>query len=192
MTNLASILTQIYHDIPDQSAITMIARDKGDQSLSYRQLYLGAVSFAHALTDANINPGEIVIIIQPHSEMLIYSFWGCILHGAIPSIMPFLTEKLSPEHYRKSLESLFKITQPASLITYREFANAILRDTEIGDSVRKVIISEEIELNSDYASYFPSGLDRQPYDIAFLQHSSGTTGLQKGVALSHEFCDQSA
>ena len=29
------------------------------------------------------------------------------------------------------------------------------------------------------------GLARQPDDIALLQHSSGTTGLQKGVALSH-------
>jgi acyl-CoA synthetase (AMP-forming)/AMP-acid ligase II len=30
------------------------------------------------------------------------------------------------------------------------------------------------------------GLDRQPEDVALLQHSSGTTGLQKGVALSHQ------
>ena len=29
------------------------------------------------------------------------------------------------------------------------------------------------------------GLQRQPDDIVLLQHSSGTTGLQKGVALSH-------
>ena len=30
------------------------------------------------------------------------------------------------------------------------------------------------------------GIDRSPSDIVLLQHSSGTTGLQKGVALSHQ------
>ena len=29
------------------------------------------------------------------------------------------------------------------------------------------------------------GTQRSPEDIVLLQHSSGTTGLQKGVALSH-------
>ncbi len=36
----------------------------------------------------------------------------------------------------------------------------------------------------DFARF--AGLQRQPADIALLQHSSGTTGLQKGVALSHQ------
>ena len=31
-----------------------------------------------------------------------------------------------------------------------------------------------------------SGLSRKPDDIVLLQHSSGTTGLQKGVALTHQ------
>ncbi len=30
------------------------------------------------------------------------------------------------------------------------------------------------------------GLTRAPHEIVLLQHSSGTTGLQKGVALSHQ------
>jgi len=36
----------------------------------------------------------------------------------------------------------------------------------------------------DLDSY--GGFKRAPKDVALLQHSSGTTGLQKGVALSHQ------
>jgi acyl-CoA synthetase (AMP-forming)/AMP-acid ligase II len=30
------------------------------------------------------------------------------------------------------------------------------------------------------------GMERSPKELVLLQHSSGTTGLQKGVALSHQ------
>ena len=43
------------------------------------------------------------------------------VHGAIPAIMPFLTEKLSTKQYRASLTELFAITSPRAVITYPEF-----------------------------------------------------------------------
>jgi acyl-CoA synthetase (AMP-forming)/AMP-acid ligase II len=52
--------------------------------------------------------------------------------------------------------------------------------------VRRVIVSDEVEPEGevDFAAF--GGLQRKPEDIVLLQHSSGTTGLQKGVALSHQ------
>jgi len=52
--------------------------------------------------------------------------------------------------------------------------------------VREVIASSQVErsVSLDFDSL--SGFQRQPGDIVLLQHSSGTTGLQKGVALSHQ------
>ena len=53
--------------------------------------------------------------------------YGAILHGAIPSIMPFLTEKLLPERYRADLAALVSVTRPAAIVTYPEFEPEVQR-----------------------------------------------------------------
>jgi acyl-CoA synthetase (AMP-forming)/AMP-acid ligase II len=100
--------------------------------------------------------------------------------------MPFLTETLLPERYRGDLASLVSITKPEAVITYREFAPEVHAALGDGTSVRRVIVSDEVEPAGevDFAAF--GGLQRKPEDIVLLQHSSGTTGLQKGVALSHQ------
>ena len=115
-----------------------------------------------------------------------YAYWGTILHGAIPSIMPFLTEKLLPERYRADLAALVGITRPECVVTYREFEPEVHQALGDSSSVRRVIVSDTIEPEGavDFGSM--GGLKRDPKDIVLLQHSSGTTGLQKGVALSHQ------
>ncbi len=54
-----------------------------------------------------------------------------------------------------------------------------------GSSVREVIITDEVDPPAAPDFSNAGGLQRKPEDIVLLQHSSGTTGLQKGVALSH-------
>jgi acyl-CoA synthetase (AMP-forming)/AMP-acid ligase II len=100
--------------------------------------------------------------------------------------MPFLTEKLSPERYRTDLSALISVTKPAAIVTYPEFEGEVRTALQEGDSIRAVIAGDSIEAetNIDFASL--KGFQRIPEDIVLLQHSSGTTGLQKGVALSHQ------
>jgi acyl-CoA synthetase (AMP-forming)/AMP-acid ligase II len=135
---------------------------------------------------AGIQPGEVTILILQHGEDLIYSFWGAILHGAIPSIMPFLTEKLAPERYRADLSALIEVTKPAAIITFPEFEVEVRAALREGDSVRAVILTNNIEAHDEADFDSLRGDLRKPEDIVLLQHSSGTTGLQKGVALSHQ------
>jgi acyl-CoA synthetase (AMP-forming)/AMP-acid ligase II len=145
----------------------------------------GSASFARTLERKGIEPGEVVVLILQHSEELVYSFWGSILHGAIPSIMPFLTEKLAPERYRADLASLISVTKPSAIVTYPEFENDVRSALTKGDSVRTVILTNQVEPQSEIDFDSLQGFSRDENDIVLLQHSSGTTGLQKGVALSH-------
>ncbi len=101
----------------------------------YDRLLRGAGAFARTLDREGIQPGEVVVLILQHSEELLYAFWGSILHGAIPSIMPFLTEKLSPERYRADLASLISVTRPAAIVTYPEF------EADVRGALRRVILS---------------------------------------------------
>jgi acyl-CoA synthetase (AMP-forming)/AMP-acid ligase II len=57
---------------------------------------------------------------------------------------------------------------------------------KLGDCARGVLLTSQLEELSEPDFCQMRGLQRAPSEIVLLQHSSGTTGLQKGVALSHQ------
>jgi fatty-acyl-CoA synthase len=189
--NFAQVLYQACQEVPERAALHLLYSLQPDQTFTYRSLFQKASHYARMLEQAAIQPGEVVILILQHGPDLVAAYWGAILRGAIPSIMPFLTEKLQPEHYRSALAALFEITTPAAAVTYADFlpeAQAAIQ----GTSVRTILIAETVASQEDSDLTWKSiqtetlaGLQRAPQEIVLLQHSSGTTGLQKGVALSH-------
>ena len=186
MTTFPERLRALHARTPERVALTLQFSNADDLPITTHQLLRGASAYARAYSSAGINPGEVAVLILQHGEDLVYAFWGAILHGAIPSIMPFLTEKLSPERYRADLAALISVTQPAAIVTYAEFENEVRSALKEGDSVREVIVAEKVEKDVELDFDSLAGFQRQPEDIVLLQHSSGTTGLQKGVALSHQ------
>lgn len=206
MNTLAAVLLRSYHEVPGQTALILQHANQLDQTLTYRQLVEGAAPYAAALERGGIQPGEVVVLILQHGLDLVNAYFGAVLHGAIPSIMPFLTEKLLPERYRADLASLVSITRPSSIVTYADFAgevyaaldgrfssvaaacaggNASGDDPERDNPVRLVLLTNDVSAGDGPLAEQFGGLQRRPEDIVLLQHSSGTTGLQKGVALSH-------
>jgi len=192
MNNFSQMLRQSYQDCPDRIAIRLLYSRQEEQILTYRRLINSAAAYARALKSAGIQPGEVVVIILDHGEALVSAYFGAVLQGAIPAIMPFLSEKLSPDHYRKSLRALFEITAPSAVITHPAFAPEVqaARENQLDTALRTVLIADKIKLlehpefSTGLLDNF-AGLNRPPEEIVLLQHSSGTTGLQKGVALSH-------
>lgn len=184
-TTFPERLKALHSATPERVAVYLQLPGREDLPLTYDQLLRGASAYARTLESEGIQPGEVVILILQHGEDLVYSFWGSILHGAIPSIMPFLTEKLSPERYRADLSTLISISKPAAIVTYPEFETEIRAALQTGDSVRSVVVTDRIAPQSEVDFALLKGFQQKPDDIVLLQHSSGTTGLQKGVALSH-------
>ncbi|MCX6055415.1 MAG: AMP-binding protein [Chloroflexi bacterium] len=186
MSTFPRLLLDTYRQTPDQVALTLLLSGQQDQPITFRQLVEGAHQWAKKLERAGILPGEVVVLILQHGLDLVYAYWGTILYGGIPSILPFLTEKLLPERYRSDLAALVAITKPASIITYRQFEPEVRASLPENCSVRQVMISEDVHATQEVCLHDFHGLERKPEDIVLLQHSSGTTGLQKGVALSHQ------
>jgi fatty-acyl-CoA synthase len=182
--NFSSILLNHYHTHPDQTIFTLLQSGKDDEPISYRQLLERSAAVTRCLAAEGVQAGDIVIIILQHGENLIYAYWGAILLGAIPSIMPFLTEKLLSDRYRRDLHALFAHTRPAAIITYADFEDEVKTAIPEGQAV-KVFLQESVDLSQSADLETVSGLNRSAEDVVLLQHSSGTTGLQKGVALSH-------
>ncbi len=182
----SSTLLEHVTKTPDKASIYFLEAGAEDRTLTYQILFEDAAVFADKLQQEGILPGEVVVLIIDYRVELLAGFWGAVLQGAIPSILPFLTEKLNPERYLADLTSLISVTKPAAVITYSDFKSIVEKAIQPGSSVRSILYLEDI-LGSepDVNESFP-GLNRNPDDIVLLQHSSGTTGLQKGVALSHQ------
>lgn len=185
MPTFSQLLLDSFRECPDKVSLTLLLSGREDQPVTYRQLVEGSAPWVEKFAKEGVKPGEVVVLILQHGLDLIFAYWGAILHGAIPSIMPFLTEKLQPERYRADLSALVGITRPECIVTYREFEAEVRDALPVNSSVRKLIVSDEVQGLGELDVNSFGGLGRQEEDIVLLQHSSGTTGLQKGVALSH-------
>lgn len=186
MATFSQVLQSAYQIKPQQVIITLQQAGHPDRPITYKELVEGAAGYAKTYAQQGIQPGEVVILILQHGIDLVYAFWGAVLHGAIPAIMPYLTEKLLPERYRHDLEALIAVTRPAAIVTYPEFEAEVRLALKPESSVRELILSSAVcgPIPPEFTEL--AGLLCDPQDIVLLQHSSGTTGLQKGVALSHQ------
>ncbi|HZW03836.1 MAG TPA: AMP-binding protein [Anaerolineaceae bacterium] len=185
MSTFTHLLREHGRAHPERAALHLVHAGQPDRPVTTGELLRGAAGWAAVLAERGVQPGEVVVLIQRHGIDLVFAYFGTILHGAIPSIMPFLTEKLLPERYRADLSSLVSVTRPAAIVTYAEFEREVRSALKEGDSVRAVILESEAAAPCEPDFDSLGGLQRQPDDVVLLQHSSGTTGLQKGVALSH-------
>jgi fatty-acyl-CoA synthase len=184
MSTLADRLQANAARAGDAAAIFMQVAGRPDRRISYSELLEGATRYAVLYGHNGLRPGEVVILILQHGEDLVFSFWGAILYGCVPSIMPFLTEKLSPQQYRADLAALLSVTRPAGIVTYPEFEDEVKAALPGETSVRIVMRTDQRD-NSPARGWGIAAARRSAEDLVLLQHSSGTTGLQKGVALSH-------
>ncbi|MBZ0294591.1 MAG: AMP-binding protein, partial [Anaerolineae bacterium] len=132
--------------------------------------------YAGALYARGIRARDLVVIAHTQSLESIYAFWGALWIGAIPSMFPTLTEKLDPAIYMRSMAELVQLSGVRAVLTTDDFAPQLAAVVDCA-----IYGSKEITSTEQAAPRYTA----VPDEIAFLQHSSGTTGLQKGVALSH-------
>jgi acyl-CoA synthetase (AMP-forming)/AMP-acid ligase II len=185
MTTFTSVLRDFYEREPDRVSVTLQHPNQPDFHITYRELIERSNDYAAEYARMGVKPGDVVILILQHGKDLVYSFWGAVLLGAIPSMMPFLTEKLSPERYRADLSALFSHSHPTGVVTYPEFETDVKTLVAEHDNSCHVFIADRIPRQDkvDFASL--PGAQAKEDEVVLLQHSSGSTGLQKGVALSH-------
>ena len=183
--NLSRRLRSQVDNWPEREIINILI--KGEYAgITYSDLFQNAKKYQIAFSKRGLNPGEVVILIIQHGLDLIYAYFGAILNGSIPSIMPYLTEKLVPEKYEKDLKSLIAITKPSAMVTFRGFADAFPFLRSKDNSIEHIFLIEECNETMSSDSVTSPGEACKAEEIVLLQHSSGTTGLQKGVALSHQ------
>ena len=168
---------------PDRIAITLISDDDSEEEISYGQLHSKAMSCARTLQSNGIKKQDIVIICLDHSPELVAAFWGILYAGAIPVISHYPEQVPNRDKFKEQICNLVRNSGARGVIALPELQ--IELDASLKDLNCQAISAIEIPIQ-------PGNMDlSMPEDyasgeqIAYIQYTSGTTGRQKGVRLSH-------
>jgi fatty-acyl-CoA synthase len=106
--------------------------------------------------------------------------------GAIPAVLAYPNSRLHPDKFRAGLTGMSRQSGLDWVLTERELEEAIARLVAQPDgTVRGMLFPLEWSEASTREGDGQPHLGSSPDAPCLLQHSSGTTGLQKAVVLSH-------
>lgn len=178
---------------------------------TFRQVKEASDRLAASLRAQGLQPGERVALLLPNSPQFILAYYGLLKAGAvIVPLNPLYTEKELAFHFTDSGAATV-ITIPlfidkvaplvgstplrrvvyARLADYLPFPLNLAQGIQEGRLLRAARGAAFVDLKTLLASPLPDDYRPAPVDpdsMALLIYSGGTTGVAKGIMLSHFAC----
>ncbi len=149
--------------------------------MSLRTFHERAKSVQAALLERGLRPGGKVVLALPTGVELIAGYFGAMFAGGIPALAATPSHRVAdPSIYQRTLGNILRNAE----------AQVLYCGPEVVDVVRgaDVIPVETAVMGPDdvaQGSAAPDTLILSGDDVATIQYSSGTTGAQKGILLTH-------
>ncbi len=178
---LADLIVNTALSFPD-AGIAFYHADDSTGSLSYAQLLHKSQCVLSGLRQTGIGIGDKVIFQFDRNEDFIVAFWACALGGFIP--VPIAPAK----SYRTSNAQTVKVAHAwhlmdRAIVLAGENIHAGVANIAKLESIAEFTVHEITPMyQADPAQDFHRGT---PDDVALVMLTSGSTGLPKGVQLTH-------
>jgi acyl-CoA synthetase (AMP-forming)/AMP-acid ligase II len=150
------------------------------RSISFTELMGGVQSLAGGLAARGFGAGDVLGIMSPNVPEYAVAFHGAAWAGGIVTT-------INPTYTAGEVRHQLQDSGATILVTVSMFADVAAEAVE-GTDVESVITIDpgDGETLADLmGSPMATPVDRSPDDVVCLPYSSGTTGLAKGVMLSH-------
>jgi fatty-acyl-CoA synthase len=163
--------------------ITFWIDEEESETVTFGEFRDRARHEAANLQQHGVASGERVIIIMPQGIAAMTSFVGAMMLGTVPAFLAYPNFKIEPSKYRSGLAGVTANLNAKAVVIDREFPEEMLECVSLGSEATPI---RAVQLK---AAAVENSVAEQPQlhpeSLAFIQHSAGTTGLQKGVALTH-------
>jgi len=138
------------------------------------------LQFSALFADRGVATDDVVLIVLEHGVDAHAAFIAAMLVGAVPGFMPSPSVKQDAGLYWSQHREVFSHTKPKAILVY----DALFEDVSqaaAGSGAAVIAATLVDRTSSREPGPLPGGTA-----IALLQHSSGTTGLKKGVQLNYQ------
>ncbi|MGB3292237.1 MAG: AMP-binding protein, partial [Phormidesmis sp.] len=186
-TTLNQVLTDWARQQPDCKAYTVLdSKGAEDDCITYRELHARATSVARHLISLGLHT-RTALLVYPSGIEFIVAFFGCLYAGVLPA--PVHTPKRNRSNQRiaelaLSAEAVAVLLPASHKQTYQDLLSREASWPKALKWIATNVISTTI----------PSPVAPLPEitgnSIAFLQFTSGSTSLPRGVMISHAACLQ--
>lgn len=176
---------------PDREAVVHWIAGEEPHRWNYKEIVATAKKFSAKIKELGIKPGEVCATVIRHNKYFYPLYLGISRSGALPAVLAYPNPRLHPDKFRQGLEGMAQRSGLDYILTEREL-EPILKPLieKPGSTIKAVYFPLEWDLNSEVDPKIDAEIEEiassiKDTDPALLQHSSGTTGLQKPVVLSH-------
>ena len=152
------------------------------QTVTFADFRQRARGQAAVLRDRGVTVGDRAVIIMPQSIAAMTTFVGAMMLGAAPTFLAYPNFKIEPLKYRSGLAGVTANLKAKVVIIDEEFPEEMLGHVSLDEGTKLLRARDAGDADGERDIPLPR---IQAESLAFIQHSAGTTGLQKGVALTH-------
>jgi fatty-acyl-CoA synthase len=182
-TAIAETLTEVLLRRLDQEPAAEVCRlvgaDGQSRAVTVKALMDKAMAYAE-LYGPPKPQRKLIGVCLYHGLDLLAAFVGALISGHIPTMLAPPSPRMEVTKYADSFARMLKHIQLSILVVDSQTTSK-LDQLGLGFAFDCQTINPEGVPEVGFAEW----RDGEPDEIALLQHSSGTTGLQKGTAFSH-------
>src|SRR5216117_1356835 len=172
---------------PDDEALVHWVAGEGRFAWTWKELLRAAAWFARTLRQQGVGRGDVCALIIRHHRDFYPLYIGVAALGALPAVLAYPNPRLHPDKFRQGLAGMAQ----------RSGLDWVLTEQSLDDMVRPLSLAAHstvkgilypVEWRREAGTATLNDLrdaSITPDDPCLLQHSSGTTGLQKPVMLTH-------
>lgn len=177
------VLDEVAEELPNNVAINFVLNEK---KYTYKEFYENANRIANALRDLGVKEGNAVAIMTGNRPEYFFSQFGTLKTGAGVVPINSLLRKKEVSHIINDSQIIkVVIVQDTLYSVVKKAATSDIRIIVVGDFIEDTLAFNDLLQKNSKILQFKKPKINPKEDLAALLYTGGTTGLPKGVFLTH-------